>query len=460
MNRYAPVTKRSHDLFVTPGDSTDYIQRCLDLLPSDGSLVFRSGSHHLSKPLRWAGKALNIIGQEDSVLVQKFNRPEPMIQASSASGTRIRNLSLHGKDSVGTYVTYRSSLNTVSSNMAAIRVLDSSNVNIRRISVYDKMTGVVLDSCTDSEISLATMHGFGKDIAGEKIPSNWHSGVVIRQGSDIYVDRLSCSNFGNAVVTGRYRPDIQTTQLPVNIFITESRISACFDNAIYFSSVDRANVVGTQVNGCNSSGVRIQGENVSVLGCILIRCGNGVTIQGRETYPVKDERFSGGYAVLKDLEILDSRARGIAFDDKANSLVFTRSNVVSDCLIRGGCTAGGIVGTAEFSSIVDCEISHTSGSAIRLLGTGNSPRISGWSMKRILIRDPLRTPITLSGVTKSHLCDIDIFSKRSAGPMASLTKVSNSSMIRISDSKNRHIRAHDCSLNVFRTKSRVLHSWS
>ena len=223
----------------------------------------------------------------------------------------------------------------------------------------DKITGVQLDTCNHSTADRVTMSGFGAAILAGPNPANRHNAVSVTQGTDVTVSETVTVDVGNAILFGRFRPDTGTSVIPTDCAVVRPHITGSADNAIYVSSADRIEVEAPTVIGCNSSGVRIQGNNVTVRGGYLFDCGAGIAVQGLETTATIDGRWAGHGSIIDGVTIEQARTIGVTYDDRSNSGFYTRDNSLSGVTIIGGCTTGG-------SSVCwTCPLSPVSGRSTR-----------------------------------------------------------------------------------------------
>ncbi len=397
------------------------IQYAIDQAAPGSQIQIEEGQYPIRRPLKWSNKQLLIHGNGLVELIQEFDSSDafgksalPLLSATNANGSKIQNLIVVGSDSATTYKRLLQTLNSQFPNAAAINVSNSIGITISNITIRSKILGMCLQSCSDATISHIDLIGFGSEVLEKGFPANWHSGVAIVQGSRISITNIRSENMGNTVVTGRFRPSTRTVEIPHDILLSQIRIRRAADNGIYVSSGDRIQISKVRISECHSSGIKIQGNHVSVLASDISRASNGVTILSAEREPIFERRFAGRGTLVKQTTFSDCRSRGIHFGHRPGPTTsqlgdyLTYQNAILDCRFDNSAGIAAISGAAEHTTLKRITIDRSRGAALLIRAMGKFKTLSGWNVRDLKISRSLSSAIQVRDLENSNWRNIDI----------------------------------------------------
>ena len=350
--------------------SSANIQDVINKAPDGSRIGFEEGRYLLEAPLYYADKTLHFYARGKVELVQTYAQTaEPMLHAERADHSEFVGFDFIGADNAAYYITNYSAL--VSNLHAGLRITNSKDTFVSRCTVKDKLVGFAFVQCERNHSDSLYVKGYGDAIRAAGGIPNLHFGISYVQGRDNENHSSTTTDTGNGFIFGSFEPGLGVVN-PENIKLFGPSVYESEDNGIYVSSAREIQIHGAHVENIWSSGIRVQGDDISIIGGCIKNAGAGVGITGLSATPIHDGLYASHNVSIIGTTIEGARIDGILIDDKSNSGTYTDDVRIIGVTIRDS-LGNGIYGTADNVTIADTHIADTAGRAIHLEGRGSLP---------------------------------------------------------------------------------------
>ncbi len=417
-----------------------------------GSKIAVMANISVTAPLAWSGKMLHIFSFPGIEITKAFSDVDPILQGSSATGSIVELMTFVGTDDAALYNAGLAGMNsnaTGAYRRAAVRLAASDDVTIKDIAISSMIVGVTCDGGDRAKIKNVRVIGFGAAIAALPAASNYHTGVLVIQGSDHVIEDVSGSDIGGALVVGQYNPADASNSVPQDVTLIRPKCVSATDTAVYLSSINRATVVAPYLDGGSSAGIKIQGDDVSILGGHIEGVASGVVFSGIGTAAVYESLFAGRGLTIVGTRLVDCVARAVHLYRKSGSTAFTYLNQLTAVKIIGGCSTGGVYGTAEHTTITDITCQGVTGPALRLLGDGDSSTMAGININGGHFHACNGTAVLLSNLRKSSVQNLSFFdSEDGSGRFVRLIDCDSCDFVNLSSDAGNFVEEGTCDDNL------------
>ena len=392
------------DYFGVDPSSTN-IQDLINKAPDGSRIGFEEGRYLLEQPLYYSDKTLHFYARGKVELVQNYATiNQPMLHAERADHSEFVGFDFVCSDTAQYYqANYANFSGGRINDYAALKITNSKDTYVSRCTSTNKLCGFAFVQCERNYHSTIHIVGFGDAIGALGLASNYHLGISYLQGKDNQSHDVTVENTGNAWLFGSSGSGIGTV-FPENIKLFGPTVYNSHDNGIYISSGVCIHIHAPHIEDVNSSAIRIQADDVSVIGGVIRRAGAGVGITGLSATPIHNGIHASRNVTIIGATI-DACNTGILIDDKGNSLVFTDDVKISGVLIRDS-GAHSIFGTADNVNISDSRIENAGLIGIYLVGRGNIPNPKNQMIDNVTFARGNSRTILLENVIESTVTNI------------------------------------------------------
>lgn len=419
------------------------VQAAIDYAPH-GSTVTFSVDCAMDRQVSWQSKTLHLVATRAVTITRGFTTAGSTIDARYADRSTVSGpfLFVGGSTAAAFASLYASGSRSGFYNYSAIRFRDSPGVRVEGPEVISHFSGVCLIECSRANVARLTVTGFGAAILVLGQPANYHVGVVALGGANVVVDKLTTFDVGNSVNAGG-------SPTSVSGVVSGLVATGNADNCIYLTG-HAWTIVDPNIDGVNSSGVRLDCDDAVIRGGVIASCGAGVGIRGRPSGAgVYQSKWSGRGCKVLGTRIVDC-PKGIEFG--AGDTAYTYGHLIDGVTFEGITGAGAIYGTADYVTIRNIVVRDNAGSSssIRLFGAGTSATLVGILVDGATLFDGGTTPILLTDVADSRFANITSTGRANpSGNWLSATNVDNTDFISLTSDTGKAFESSTCALNLW-----------
>lgn len=353
------VNIKNYVRLVNNDDWTNAIQTALKELPNKGTLVFPNDIiYNVSDKIVCSDKEIHIIG-DNTQFVEKASLHTPVFLFTNTNNSSVEGVVCQGDETLTDF------FGTSDKIYSFFEFIDSRNVTINNIVIYNKTYGIYLNKCNDCVIKDIICKGFLTSGNLTTKGANYSAGVVLSGGNKCSIDNLNCSNMGAAVLIGKS-----------GSYHTLSNITGNHlrDNGIYLSSAIQCSITNAKLNDIVSSGIKLRGRDNIISNCFVSDALIGYTMTG--TGKADSYGFNGYNNTVTDSKAENCTVMGVAIVGQDDS--YGKSfKILNNTLIK--CGKGGtmypairIDGGSEHQIIGNTILGTVSDVAILVQGNKNN----------------------------------------------------------------------------------------